>query len=155
MNEDKVVVELKELEALYIWDNLSIQEEPPAIPFQEPSFPGLFLQINECIAATKGDTTKTYPCEFTLADLWLIKEVTKSSAMVGQVRVGMAIIHLIIPAIKALSQTEEINELESLYSADREEVNYEIVNGRARSSDESQADDAPPDGTGAQVPTGS
>ena len=152
---NKAIVELKELEALYLWDNLSIEAEPPALPFQDASFPDMFLQINECIAATKGDTTKTYPCEFTLADLWLIKEVTKSSAQVGQARVGIEIIHKIIPAIKELSQTDEINELESMYSADREEVNYETVNGKPGSSDESEADNAPSDGDRTQISAGS
>ncbi|MDA0770753.1 MAG: hypothetical protein BZY79_04610 [SAR202 cluster bacterium Casp-Chloro-G4] len=109
-----VAIQLTQLESLFLSDSISMfmQGVPDALPGQTMPFPDLLLKIGGAVLETeqRKDTANVH---VSLADLWVIREVTKSSAVIGSERVGLNLLFKVYTGIQSLSAE---NDMESVVS---------------------------------------
>ena len=93
-------MKLTHAEALYLYDTLYLPEGGSR---------DLLLKVGGAIMLTKdrGDTN----VEFTLSELWSIREQAKSSVVVGQEKVGLNLIYKLAPLLGKLMRGYDIEEL--------------------------------------------
>ena len=97
-------IELTNMESLYLSDSLSmyLQGPPESTPGQDSPFPNLLLKIGGCVLETdqQNSLVTTY---VSLSELWMLREITKSSVVVGNERVGVNLLIKIYSGIRALN----------------------------------------------------
>ncbi len=113
---DTYPMELSHLESLFLSDSLSIfTQAPPDAPINQLSpYPTLLLKIGGAVLET--DQLKA-PAQLSLglAELWMIREVTKSSVVVGSERVGLNLLLKVYEAIRALSAEPDMQSVVSAF----------------------------------------
>lgn len=109
-------IELTQLESLYLSDSISMfmQGTPDALPGQAMPFPNLLLKIGGAVLETAGQRD-TAIAHVSLADLWVIREITKSSVVVGSERVGMNLLFKAYTGILALCAESDMQSVVSTY----------------------------------------
>ncbi len=113
---DTFAMELTQLESLYLSDSISMfmQSTPDALPGQALPFPNLLLKIGGAVLET-AEQRDTAVAHVSLSDLWIIREVTKSSVVVGSERVGMNLLSKAYAGILALCAESDMQSVVSTY----------------------------------------
>jgi len=113
---DTFAIELTQLESLYLSDSISMfmQGTPDALPGQAMPFPNLLLKIGGAVLET-AELGNTAVAHLSLSDLWIIREVTKSSVVVGSERVGMNLLSKAYTGILALCAESDVQSVVSTY----------------------------------------
>ena len=100
------------MESLYISDSISMymQGPPDAMQGQDSPYPNLLLKIGGAVLETDQQHAPavTY---LTIAELWMIREVTKSSVVIGSERVGLSLLLKIYAGIRALTAEPDMESL--------------------------------------------
>ena len=109
-------VELTQLESLYLSDCISMfmQGPPDGLPGQGAPYPMLLLKIGGAILETEEQKAPA-TAHLSLSELWVIREVTKSSAVVGSERVGLNLLMKVYTGISALSAESDMQSLVSVF----------------------------------------
>ena len=109
-------IDLTQLESLYLSDSISMymQGTPDSLPGQTMPYPNLLLKIGGAVLET-GQQRDTATIHVSLADLWIIREVTKSSAVIGSERVGMNLLFKAYTGILALSAETDMQSVVSVF----------------------------------------
>ena len=107
-------MELSHLESLFLSDSLSIfTQGPPDAPDNQLSpFPNLLLKIGGAVLETE-QLKSSAQVSMVLAELWVIREVTKSSVVVGSERVGLNLLLKVYEGIRTLSAEPEVQSVVS------------------------------------------
>ena len=109
------LIKLTLLESLYLSDSLSMfTQGPPEVLSESASpLPELLLKIGAAVLET--DRTKE-PVEVALSlhELWIVREVAKSSVVVGSERVGL---NLVIKVYEGLRQFAAAPDVDSVVGA--------------------------------------
>ncbi|MCI0438693.1 MAG: hypothetical protein L0177_06125 [Chloroflexi bacterium] len=95
-------LQLTQLESLYLSDALSMFTQPPPDEAgQGTPYPNLLLKIGGAIL--EGDRTKApSTVNLSLPELWIVREVAKSSVVVGNERVGLSLLLKTYEGLRAL-----------------------------------------------------
>ncbi len=106
---DTYAVRLTQMESLYLSDSISMFSSgpPDALPGEASPYPGLLLKIGGAVLETEQQKADVN-VHFSLAELWIIREVTKSSVMVGNERVGMTLLLKTYQGIRSLSAASDM-----------------------------------------------
>lgn len=114
--QNTFAIELTQLESLYLSDSISMfmQGAPDALPGQTMPFPNLLLKIGGAVLETEQQKG-TAVAHVSLPDLWIIREITKSSAVIGSERVGINLLFKAYTGILALSAETDMQSLVSAY----------------------------------------
>ena len=113
---DAYAIELSHLESLFLSDSLSIfTQGPPDAPINQLSpYPTLLLKIGGAVLETEQMKAMAM-VSVNLAELWMIREVTKSSVVVGSERVGLNLLLKVYEAIRALSAESDMQSVVSVF----------------------------------------
>ena len=116
-------IKLTQLESLYLSDSISMfmQGTPDSLPGQTMPYPNLLLKIGGAVLET-AQQSDTATVHVSLADLWIFREVTKSSAVIGSERVG---INLLLKAYTGILALSAETDMESVVSAFGEVIDNE------------------------------
>ena len=119
---DTYPLELSHLESLFLSDSLSIfTQGPPDAPINHLSpYPTLLLKIGGAVLETEQMKCSAR-VSMVLAELWMIREVTKSSVVVGSERVGLNLLLKVYEGIRALSAEPDMQSLVSVFGEVLEE----------------------------------
>ena len=109
-------IELSHLESLFLSDSLSIfTQGPPDAPLNQLSpYPTLLLKIGGAVLETE-QTKAASQVSMTIAELWMIREITKSSVVVGSERVGLNLLLKVYEGIRALSAEPDMQSVVSAF----------------------------------------
>ena len=109
-------IQLTQLESLYLSDSISMfmQGVPDALPGQTMPYPNLLLKIGGAVLETEQQKD-TATVHVSLADLWVIREVTKSSAVIGSERVGLNLLFKVYTGIRSLSAETDMESVVSVF----------------------------------------
>lgn len=109
-------IQLTQLESLYLSDSISMfmQGTPDSLPGQTMPYPNLLLKIGGAVLETE-QLRDTATVHVSLADLWIIREVTKSSAVIGSERVGLNLLMKAYTGILALSAETDMQSVVSAF----------------------------------------
>ena len=122
-------VELNQLESLYLSDAITMftQGPPDSSLGQAPPYPNLLLKIGGAVLETHQLTAPVI-VRFSLSELWVLREVTKSSIVVGDEHVGLYLLLKIYKGIRALVAETDIqsvvNSLGEVFDNDRSKKTY-------------------------------
>ena len=107
--ENTYAIELTQLESLYLSDALSMftQGPPDALPNQVSPYPDLLLKIGSAVLETEQRKAPVV-VELTIEELWIIREVAKSSVVVGNERVGLSLLLKIYGGIRTLAADSDV-----------------------------------------------
>lgn len=105
-------IQLTQLESLYLSDSISMftQGPPDALPGQISPFPNLLLKIGGAVLETEQQKSPA-TAHLNLSELWMIREITKSSAVIGSERVGLNLLMKIYNGIRALSADADMQSV--------------------------------------------
>ena len=114
--ENTYAIELTQLESLYLSDALSMftQGPPDALPSQASPYPGLLLKIGSAVLETEQRKAPVV-VEVTIGELWIIREVAKSSVVVGNERVGLTLLLKIYGGIRTLAADSDVQLMVSAF----------------------------------------
>ena len=105
-------IQLTQLESLYLSDALSMftQGPPDALPGQAAPYPNLLLKIGGAVLETQQ---RSAPVSLSLSpcELWVIREVAKSSVVVGNERVGLSLLTKVYEGIRALAAQSDVQSV--------------------------------------------
>ena len=105
-------IQLTLLESLYLSDSLSMftQGPPDVLSESDSPLPDLLLKIGAAVLET--DRTKE-PVEVALAlnELWIVREVAKSSVVVGSERVGLNLIIKVYEGLRHLAAAADVDSV--------------------------------------------
>ena len=105
-------IRLTLLEGLYLSDSLSMfTQGPPDVPFESASpLQDLLLKIGAVVLET--DRTKE-PVDVALAlhELWIVREVAKSSVVVGSERVGLNLVIKVYEGLRHLAAAADVDSV--------------------------------------------
>lgn len=102
-------MQLTRNETLYLYDAISIHDP---IVGRDGDYPDLLLKLGDALISTKGGTeTKV---EFTLRELWAIREHAKSSVTLGGEQVGINLIYKLAPLISKLMRGYDLREIQEI-----------------------------------------
>ena len=124
-------VQLTQLECLYISDTLSMftQGPPDELPSQGSPYPNLLLKIGSAVLETEQQKAPV-ELQFSLNELWVIREIAKSSVVVGGERVGLNLLLKIYQGIRALIAESDVqavvNDLGEVLDYEPGKVEYAI-----------------------------
>ncbi len=109
-------IQLTQLESLYLSDCISMfmQGPPDGLPGQGAPYPMLLLKIGGAILETEEQRAPA-TAHLSWSELWVIREVTKSSAVVGSERVGLNLLMKVYTGISALSAESDMQSLVSVF----------------------------------------
>lgn len=109
-------VELTQLESFYLSDCISMfmQGPPDYLPGQGAPYPTLLLKIGGAILETEQEKAPS-TVHLSQSELWVMREVTKSSAVVGSERVGLNLLMKIYTGISALSAESDMQSIVSVF----------------------------------------
>ncbi len=107
-------IQLSQLESLYLSDAMSMftQGPPDALPDQASPYPTLLLKIGSAILESEQHKAPA-TVYLSLGDLWTMREVAKSSVVVGGERVGLNLLLKIYAGIRALTAEFDMHSLVS------------------------------------------
>ena len=129
-------IELTCMESLYLSDSVSmyLQGPPETTPGHDTPFPNLLLKIGGAVLETDQQSTPV-TIFVNLSELWMMREITKSSVVVGNERVGVNLLLKIYAGIRAmnagpdmdsivgiLGEVEEMEPGKSSYAAQLERI---------------------------------
>jgi hypothetical protein len=77
-------------------------------------FPNLLLKIGGAVLET-AELGNTAVAHLSLSDFWIIREITKSSVVVGSERVGMNLLSKAYTGILALCAESDVQSVVSTY----------------------------------------
>ncbi len=105
-------VKMTQLESLYLSDTVSMfmQGPPDALPGQASPYPTLLLKIGGAVLETEQHKAPA-TLHLSLNELWIMREVTKSSVVVGSERVGVSLLIKVYEGIRALAAETDIQSL--------------------------------------------
>ena len=105
-------IKLTLLESLYLSDSLSMftQGPPEVLSDSASPLPDLLLKIGAAVLET--DRTKD-PVEVALAlhELWIVREVAKSSVVVGSERVGLNLVIKVYEGLRHLAAAADVDSV--------------------------------------------
>ena len=142
-------IALTQLEATYLSDSISMHQHGPPNALQEEGspYPDLLLKIGGAILELGLDENKegraTIRC--TINELWVMREVAKSSAMIGSERVGFELLHKIFEGIQVLEgELANISDLRvsSVDEPSKHDLNLEMKQVRDKFGEENDDDTA-------------
>lgn len=104
-------IELTQLEGFYLSDALSMfAQGPPDEAVHGAPYPNLLLKIGGAILETdKSKAPATV--HLTLAELWVMREVAKSSVVIGNERVGLSLMLKAYEGLRALVAESDMQGL--------------------------------------------
>ena len=107
-------VKMTQLESLYLSDSISMfmQGSPDALPGQSSPYPTLLLKIGGAVLETEQQKVPAI-VHLSLNELWVMREVTKSSVVVGSERVGVSLLMKVYEGIRALAAETDMQSLVS------------------------------------------
>ena len=113
---DTYPIELSHLESLFLSDSLSIfTQGPPDAPLNQLSpYPTLLLKIGGAVLETE-QLKCSAKVSMAIAELWMIREVTKSSVVVGSERVGLNLLLKVYEGIRSLSAEPGMQSVVSVF----------------------------------------
>ncbi len=102
-------VQLTHLESLYLSDSISMfmQGPPDGLQGQASPYPTLLLKIGGAVLETDQQSSQV-TVYFSLPELWVIREVTRSSVVIGSERVGLSLLLKVYAGIRALAAESAI-----------------------------------------------
>jgi hypothetical protein len=105
-------ITLTQLESIYLSDALSMfmQGPPDAPPGQGAPYPVLLLKIGGAVLETEQKKAPV-TVQLSLYELWTVREVAKSSVVIGSERVGLSLLLKIYEGIRALSAASDMESL--------------------------------------------
>lgn len=105
-------IELTPLEGLFLSDALSMftQGPPDAMPGQASPYPDLLLKVGGAVLETQKRKAPV-TISLTISELWMIREVAKSSVVVGNERVGLALLTKVYEGIRALTSESDVQSV--------------------------------------------
>ncbi len=110
-------IKLTQLESLYLSDALSMfsQGPPDALPGQSSPYPTLLLKVcGAVLAVLEGEQQNASATVYlSLPELWMVREVTKSSVVIGSERVGLSLLMKVYAGIRALAAETDMQSLVS------------------------------------------
>jgi len=97
-------VQLTQLESLYLSDSMSMftQGPPDALPGQVSPYPTLIQKIGGAVLETHQHK-RAVTVQFDLGELWMVREVIRSSVVIGNERVGLKLLLKVYRGLRALS----------------------------------------------------
>ncbi len=109
-------LELTQMESLYLSDSLSMfmQGPPDSIPGQASPYPTLLLKIGGAVLET-DQQKQPVSVQFGLSELWVLRELTKSSVVMGSERVGLNLLLKVYAGIQALSAESDVHSAVSVF----------------------------------------
>lgn len=122
-------VRLTQLESLFLSDSISMfmQGPPDSFPAQVSPYPNLLLKIGGAVLETDQQDSAVDVC-LSLAELWMIREVAKSTVVVGSEHVGLSLLLKIYEAIRSLTAKPDMDSVVSMFGEVAEEepgkINY-------------------------------
>ena len=141
---DTYLIELSHLETLFLSDSLSMFTQGPpgslgASIDQLSPYPTLLLKIGGAILETEQTKAAT-KVSMTIAELWMIREVAKSSVVVGSERVGLNLLIKVYEALRTLSAEPNmqsvVNDIGEVLENEPGKRNYAAQLERIRSGEE-------------------
>lgn len=128
-------VEITFREALYLSDALSCHAEGPK--GQGSAYPDLLLKLGSAILQADPESSPVgekpaVMVAFSWPELWIIREAAKTSAAVGQERVGFNLLRKVYRALQTLSAEMEAGSALAAPTADVAEPNAGNVKQRLR-----------------------
>lgn len=105
-------IELTNMESLYLSDSVSmyLQGPPENSPGHDSPFPNLLLKIGGAVLETEQQATSV-TIYVSLSELWMMREITKSSVVVGNERVGINLLLKIYAGIRALNAGPDMDSI--------------------------------------------
>ncbi len=86
-------IKIGSLEALYLSDAISMfQHGPPMAGVDFSAFPDLLVKVGACVLYTEEHKGIETGLGLTVEELWMVREVAKSSVVVGSERVGLKLL---------------------------------------------------------------
>ena len=109
-------IELTLLEGLYLSDSLSMfsQGPPDVLSEQASPYPNLLLKIGSAVLELDQQETPVSVC-LGLNELWMIREVAKSSAVIGGERVGINLLLKVYRGIRNLTAGSDVDSAVSSF----------------------------------------
>ena len=109
-------LELTQMESLYLSDSLSMfmQGPPDSLPGQASPYPNLLLKIGGAVLET-DQQKHPVSIQVGLPELWVLRELTKSSVVMGSERVGLNLLLKVYAGIQVLSAESDIHSAVSLF----------------------------------------
>jgi hypothetical protein len=109
-------VQLTQLESLYLSDSMSMftQGPPDALPGQVSPYPALILKIGGAVLETYQHQ-RPVTVHLDIGELWMVREVTKSSVVIGSERVGLNLLLKVYKGIRALSAESDMQSVVNFY----------------------------------------
>jgi hypothetical protein len=104
-------IRLTLLESLYLSDSLSMfTQGPPEVLSESASLQDLLLKVGAAVLET--DRTKE-PVDVALAldELWIVREVAKSSVVVGSERVGLNLVIKVYEGLRHLAAAADVDSV--------------------------------------------
>lgn len=100
------------LESIYLSDALSMfMQGPPDAPAGQASpYPVLLLKIGGAVLETDQKKAPV-TVHLNLSELWMIREVAKSSVVIGSERVGLSLLLKVYEGIRALAAESDIESV--------------------------------------------
>lgn len=102
-------LQLTLLESLYLSDALSMftQGPPDALPGEASPYPNLLLKVGGAVLEAEQKKAPVV-IHVTLNELWMVREVAKSSVMMGSERVGLNLLLKVYAGIRALTAESDM-----------------------------------------------
>ena len=104
-------IQLTLLESLYLSDSLSMfAQGPPEVLSESASLQDLLLKVGAAVLET--DRTKE-PVDVALAlhELWIVREVAKSSVVVGSERVGLNLVIKVYEGLRHFAAAADVDSV--------------------------------------------
>lgn len=105
-------IQLTLLESLYLSDSLSMfTQGPPDVLSESASpFPDLLLKVGAAVLETDR-TKEPVDVALSLNELWIVREVAKSSVVVGSERVGLNLVIKVYEGLRHLAAAADVDSV--------------------------------------------
>ena len=109
-------LEITQMESLYLSDSLSMfmQGPPDSIPGQASPYPTLLLKIGGAVLET-DQQKHPVSIQVGLPELWVLRELTKSSVVMGSERVGLNLLIKVYAGIQVLAAESDVHSAVSVF----------------------------------------
>jgi hypothetical protein len=100
------------MESLFLSDSMSMfmQGPPDAMQGHDSPYPNLLIKIGGAVLETDQQGATSTIC-VNILELWMMREVTKSSIVIGNERVGVNLLVKIYAGIRALMAAPDMESL--------------------------------------------
>ena len=105
-------IQLTPLESLYLSDSLSMfTQGPPDVLSESASpLPDLLLKVGAAVLETDR-TNEPVDVVLALSELWIVREVAKSSVVVGSERVGLSLVIKVYEGLRHLAAAADVDSV--------------------------------------------